>query len=75
MSPRLRDMAIIRDMQNALRILDRLECATHRATVYVIAGIEDVDILRFDAEALRTERLRRRIFGEHKWKASQLALA
>ena len=75
MSPQLHDMAIIRDMQQALRMLDRLDCATHRATVYVIAGIEDVDILRFDAEALRTERLRRSIYGEHTWKASQLALA
>lgn len=75
MSPQIRDMATVCAMQNALRMLDCIDRAEHRAAAYICAGFNDRDILRFDAEAHRTERLRRSIYGESKWKASQSALA
>ena len=75
MSPRLHDMAIIRDMQQALRMLEAIDTRQLRFWAYVRAGFTDYQIVLHDREAYRTERLRRSIYGESKWKASQSALA
>lgn len=59
MSPALRDMDTIARMQRALMSVRDLDDDTQRAAAYIRADISDVDQNMFDAEAVRTERLRR----------------
>ena len=50
-------------MSQALKHCRRLDDASARAACYVAAGIEDVDVLRFDQHALIGETARRKIYG------------
>ena len=59
MSPALRDMDTVARMQRALMSVRNLDDDTQRAAAYIRADISDVDHNMFDAEAMRTERLRR----------------
>ena len=73
MSPALHTMALVRDMQGALRMIEAIDTRQHRATAYVLAGFSDYQIVQHDRAAYRTETIRRRIFGESTWKALQSA--
>jgi hypothetical protein len=75
MSPALHQMVLVRDMQNVLRCLENIDMREHRATAYVLGGFTDFQVIQHDREAYRTETIRRRIFGEQPWKASQSAYA
>lgn len=60
MSPYVLDNSIIARMQRALTSVRDLDDDTQRAAAYIRADISDVDHNMFDAEAMRTERLRRK---------------